>query len=342
MSNLGESYEISKVADYLLTLKRKNENDEDLDTAIKAHNYFMESFRSYKAFYELHQSSDLETHQGQLERQGSKDAPNVQNKLKKQIEDLKFEKETMRKHIDELKTRLSTFTGRKMVEGNPDIAVLSDPFRPTQLAEQFREIYDEEWTHAFEELDMVSHDEGKIIDVITGLIKEIEKLCSYTSTQQILAMEKSCTEEIVNPKVAIQKHQGSLKGKTPSEMNSSQKDTTNKMIHDLRKSMGALSVRPLIQIFEEKWMKPMRQDKKLPSTSKDTDKFVEKAFGIIWLMKIQNPHMEFKWQRRDETIDRERFIFYTKRGDKVGQTVWPAVLLHEDGPLMSKGLVQAK
>ncbi|XP_053399565.1 uncharacterized protein LOC123557239 [Mercenaria mercenaria] len=342
MSNQGESSEIDKVAEYLLNLKRDKKDDKKLEDAIKAHNSFMETFRRYKIFYCENNKSNVKQHQGQLEPRDSKDAPNVQIKLKKQIEDLKFEKETMRKQIDELKTRLSTLAGRKMVDNNPDIADLSDPFRPTQLAEKFREIYDEEWTHAFEELDMVSHDESKIIDVISGLIKEIEKFCSYTSTQQISAMEKSCTEEIVNPKVAIQKHQGSLKGKTPSEMNSSQMDTINKMIRDLRKSMGALSVRPLIQIFDEKWMKPMRQDKKLPSTSKDTDKFVEKAFEIIWLMKIQNPPMEFKWQIRDEKFDRERFTFYTKRGDKVGQTVWPAVLLHEDGPLMSKGIVQAK
>ncbi|XP_053400847.1 uncharacterized protein LOC128557480 [Mercenaria mercenaria] len=114
------------------------------------------------------------------------------------------------------------------------------------------------------------------------------------------------------------------------------------MIRDLRKSMGTLSVRPLIQIFDDEWMVPMRRENKLPSTSKDTDKFVEKAFEIIWLMKIQNPPIAFKWQTRDETFDRERFTFYTKRGDKVGQMVWPAVLLHKDGPLMSKGIVQAK
>ncbi|XP_053400849.1 uncharacterized protein LOC128557481 [Mercenaria mercenaria] len=95
-----------------------------------------------------------------------------------------------------------------MVENNLDIADLSDPFRPTQLAEKFREIYDEEWTRAFEELDMLSHDESKIIDTFTYLIQEIETFCSYTSTQQISAMEKPFIEEIVNPNVAIHKHQG--------------------------------------------------------------------------------------------------------------------------------------
>jgi hypothetical protein len=38
----------------------------------------------------------------------------------------------------------------KMTEGNPNIANLGDPNRPTKIAEVYSEIYDNEWTDALD------------------------------------------------------------------------------------------------------------------------------------------------------------------------------------------------
>ena len=43
--------------------------------------------------------------------------------------------------------------------GNVNIADLSDPNRPTKLAEQFSELYDNDWTDAFEELGALEEEE---------------------------------------------------------------------------------------------------------------------------------------------------------------------------------------
>ncbi|KAH3806496.1 hypothetical protein DPMN_134816 [Dreissena polymorpha] len=37
----------------------------------------------------------------------------------------------------------------KLRDNNPNIADLSDLFRPTKLAEMFSELYDNQWTNAF-------------------------------------------------------------------------------------------------------------------------------------------------------------------------------------------------
>ena len=42
--------------------------------------------------------------------------------------------------------RLRKLAGNKMTEGNPNIANLGDPNRPTKIAEVYSEIYDDEWT----------------------------------------------------------------------------------------------------------------------------------------------------------------------------------------------------
>lgn len=42
--------------------------------------------------------------------------------------------------------------GEKLSEDNPAIADLSDSHRPTKLGEMYSELYDNEWTDAFEAL----------------------------------------------------------------------------------------------------------------------------------------------------------------------------------------------
>lgn len=40
-------------------------------------------------------------------------------------------------------------------------------------------------------------------------------------------------------------------------------------------------------------------------------------------------------------MDKEKYRPYTVEGTKVVGTVWPAVLRHEGGPVMSRGVVDA-
>ena len=48
--------------------------------------------------------------------------------------------------------RLSKVASQKLQDGNSSIADLSDTNRPTRLAEKFSELYDNEFTDAFQEL----------------------------------------------------------------------------------------------------------------------------------------------------------------------------------------------
>ena len=71
--------------------------------------------------------------------------------------------------------RLSELAGAKLTEGNPNIADLSDKNRPTNLAENFSELYDNEWTDALEELldqGKKSEEEGikVLLDILNVLL----------------------------------------------------------------------------------------------------------------------------------------------------------------------------
>ena len=58
----------------------------------------------------------------------------------------------------------------KLTEGNPAIADLGDPNRPTELGEQFREMYDNEWNNAMEDLDNAG-DEKSNINTLKNIVE---------------------------------------------------------------------------------------------------------------------------------------------------------------------------
>lgn len=54
--------------------------------------------------------------------------------------------------------RLSKIVGDKVRDANPNIADLSDPNRPTEIGQKFSELYDNEWSDAFEEMNFKDDD----------------------------------------------------------------------------------------------------------------------------------------------------------------------------------------
>ena len=75
-------------------------------------------------------------------------------------------------HFHFISFRYSKLAGESLAMGNANVTDLSDPNRPTKLAEQFSELYDNDWTDAFEELaDLL--DEEKI-----NLLLKILQVCA--------------------------------------------------------------------------------------------------------------------------------------------------------------------
>ena len=74
--------------------------------------------------------------------------------------------------------RLSEVAGARLKNNNPAIADLSDQNRPSKLAEQFSELYDNEWTDTAEELKGIIRkdlkEEDKEIRVVNFLFRVLE------------------------------------------------------------------------------------------------------------------------------------------------------------------------
>lgn len=87
-------------------------------------------------------------------------------------------------------------------------------------------------------------------------------------------------------------------------------------------------------------MKRVKEACKITSSAKEIDTYVRKTIELVWMMKIQSPPMELEWKHEGDKCNKNRFTFYKRSGDTVKKTVWPALLLHKDGPLVSKGVVE--
>ncbi|XP_053398956.1 myosin heavy chain, striated muscle-like isoform X2 [Mercenaria mercenaria] len=102
---------------------------------------------------------------------------------------LNQEKEALNTEKKNLLMRLSKCAGDNLTYQNPSIADLSDEKRPTKLAEEFSELYDNEWTDAFEEAN-IENEQG-ITAFMLQLLKRANELCNEVSENHAESIKQS-------------------------------------------------------------------------------------------------------------------------------------------------------
>ncbi|KAJ8297747.1 hypothetical protein KUTeg_024278 [Tegillarca granosa] len=198
--------------------------------------------------------------------------------------------------------------------------------RPTRLAEMFNEIYDNVWTDTLEGLNQPKQiaTEKKAVEHMASILKVCYEYCAnkfqdtLTQVEEILLLnvEKNTDEELYKEECKQLKDMLKLAGvRTSKGLN---QDMAIKSVHDpkLRKVM---------------------------ETYKDvTEKFTKQCLEICWLMAVQDPQVVLHWGSLKEgsSINSDHFKCFTRSGTLLEYVVWPAMLLHKDGPFLSKGIVQ--
>ena len=75
--------------------------------------------------------------------------------------------------------------------------------------------------------------------------------------------------------------------------------------------------------------------------SRPLEIFVANSVEITWWMCVQNPPVHLQTEKLGP-VNHDFYKPYTKSGKVVDYFIWPPILLHDNGPLLSKGIVQAK
>jgi hypothetical protein len=71
--------------------------------------------------------------------------------------------------------------GNSLTDNNPNITDLSDRNRPTRLAEKYAELYDNQWTDAFDVLEKIYQKEEYVIETILHILEVIKEYLSNMS-----------------------------------------------------------------------------------------------------------------------------------------------------------------
>ncbi|KAL4228438.1 Mitochondria-eating protein [Mactra antiquata] len=297
--------------------------------------------------------------------------------LKVQIQQLETNIVKLEKEKEQLLLRLSKFVGDQLYKNNPDITDLSDQNRPTKLGEMYGELYDNQWTDAYEALTEAGHSENETLETLKLTLMNVFSFCEkkagllvhhasgavdllfeeYKTSVESMNMKKPPSHLTVVRRNVGQDFQNILlqlrwmpkkneweastfdqtiamsKQKTKEEIARVKSVTEDKLVV-LRKEV-ALSMIPLVQqaYIEASW-----NDECIPKMKP----FIRQCLFISWMMVVQSPPMLLHITDDGDRFDTNFYRPYTASGPIVNYTVWPAMLLHKGGPVVSKGVAQGR
>ncbi|XP_061164621.1 uncharacterized protein LOC133173650 [Saccostrea echinata] len=275
-------------------------------------------------------TSDERVHSSQKGSAKSSEArPNPEYKGSAKSTASKTSNEMARKDIEinELKNRLSKVAGEKLRDNNPSIADLSDINRPTKLAEYFKELYDNEWTSAYDVLHKKwqLRNEEDIVKKLGKMLKMAYEFCLEEARKH----REKIRETLVYP-VGIH-----LTLNASVEPNVEEK--LRPKIRQIQRETGVYAIPAIQEMFQQDHEREIKMNDW--DESPEIMTYIKNCVRICWLFAIQDPPMQLWWPKEQSKID-EHVNEFTKRGTTISYVVWPTLYLHRNGPLMSKGVVQ--
>nr|XP_022323447.1 uncharacterized protein LOC111124659 isoform X2 [Crassostrea virginica] len=113
------------------------------------------------------------------------------DKYNKLLKELKEKTE----EIEELSERLSKFESQELIEGDPNFADLRGTPRPTRLGEMYSQLFDDEWSEAFEALKNIAdgNEDDDIFPntlfILQNIVTEIFKFCQSKTEKEKIELE---------------------------------------------------------------------------------------------------------------------------------------------------------
>ncbi|XP_060591777.1 DNA ligase 1-like isoform X4 [Ruditapes philippinarum] len=291
---------------------------------------------------------ELENQRKDLEMNYKNDTQRLEQMITDMKESLKQAEDTKEK----LLVRLSTQTAAHVLDNNPNVSDLSDPNRPQKLGEHLSQIYDDQWTDATEGLEKLGKNEEDILQTLLDILVAIYNHCKESAENQLARIDEDLflpplensptnnadtngTEHLRSPtssKHSMSKVKGEKVPEIPTEI--------RKGIKEYRKKVTK-QVWPVIE--KEVMTKLRKNDLFGEAVVEACTKYISKCVEVCWLMRVQDPPVTLYWNVPDDrSFNSDVYRAYTKSGTHVEYVVWPAMYLHEDGPLLMKGVAQGQ
>ncbi|XP_052219018.1 uncharacterized protein LOC127836421 [Dreissena polymorpha] len=272
-------------------------------------------------------------------------------KAHKTIEQLQQELNATKSEKEDALRRLSALMSTKLRDNNPNIADLSDQFRPTKLAEMFSELYDNEWTDVF---DVFNNDfsERQSITILLDIVMDVYEFCKDEMERTWKEVSTWFLNESLPNSQQLAK---SLKDSRKTLVQGMTKDMTQKFIERLNSWGGKPKLHELLS--SEKAIEYIKQCVKLCllMCANDPPVVIVRPAEINRDGEEQNDKKTQQDEdifvnedtRKQETtcsmrapFNKDHFKEYTKRGPYMEYVVWPVMYLHQGGPMLGKGVAQ--
>ncbi|KAK3602800.1 hypothetical protein CHS0354_026350 [Potamilus streckersoni] len=253
------------------------------------------------------------------------------NDLHKKMEELNGVKEKLKDEIKRLKEKNRNLEEetQKVLEENSDafrlskhmrdlnIDDLNDQNRLSKLAERYTDLYDNQWTCAFEALtEMRGKQEERAIEILFNLLIECHNFAKMAAEKQ---MDDFLTLVCGGPQMQLG-------------------DEIKMHMMKARKLADVTRADLLFQKCE-RHIKDRDESISRYLDEKEMKKYLIECFQICWLMAIQDPPVVLgKEVKNSDTFDTSMYKHYTRSGTRVKYVVWPPLLLYEGGPLLAKGI----
>lgn len=239
--------------------------------------------------------------------------------------------------VQELTTRLSSFASKQLTTNNPNIADLSDRNRPTKLGEKFEQLYDNEWSEAFEYLKGIPMEEDQILQTLVDISRKAYEFCQDFAQQELERLESHFIDVMTYIKWTYVKSVGV---EDYLRVHRNPEDSSaflglKRFLVDARKACATASLPALAEMFKSHVYREHFGISMEPRLEKYIDRCVEYSF----LMVVQDPPMYLEYPESGQKINTSLFKPFRQKGSVVQMCVWPCVCLHKDGPVVCKGYV---
>ncbi|CAG2242072.1 unnamed protein product [Mytilus edulis] len=215
---------------------------------------------------------------------------------------------------------------------------------PTKIADLFTKLFDVEWADAFEQVcrNRIGVPEVKIIVDLADILKKSFQYTREEARNLIDSMALRVHDTMAVPP-----------GHTPYTVRLKERHhdyTLKRHAREIVKETADLSLNIIIKDFEDRYNPPSFRHHVIQQYDIDeyqkldkVTRYLQKCVEVTWYMNVQDPPMGLLWPNTNENeISLNCFRHFTKFGNKLEHEVWPALLIHDQGPVIVKGVAQLR
>ncbi|XP_060575829.1 uncharacterized protein LOC132733245 isoform X1 [Ruditapes philippinarum] len=313
----------------------------------------------------------------QLKQENDQLKQEIEDLRKLRVDDIyQLEREEIKNM--ELLLRLSKLEGEKLTKDDPAITDLSDTNHPTKVGEVYRELHDNEWTDALQGLTGAGHDDeeatatlyltllniydfckkkagtllDKIDDTVNYLFEEYKRLQEHPDANEtsVTTMPMKRVSNIRNSEISEDSINENFELNERWRYKTGHESYTKSFRASLA-FQGSETILDKLKVFQKEvaeTMVPVVQKAYIKASWTEDDfvpalkPFIRKCIYVCWMMLVQSLPMCIHVidVNEQDTFDKNLYKEYTNSGPYIKYIVWPAMLLHENGPVVCKGIAQ--